>query len=62
MNKDSLKAAEDAAKQFLEKAKILRQYESRTEGNWIFGSRHSGAVRRASMDLTRALSDLRKPG
>lgn len=37
-----------------------------TDENWkpkglVVGTAASGAVRRASMDLTRALADLRKP-
>lgn len=29
-------------------------------GEWMSGPRETGAVRRASMDLTRALADLRR--
>lgn len=28
---------------------------------WLYGPRETGAVRRASMDVTRALADLRRP-
>lgn len=42
---------------------VAREEEERT-GYWVtkptYGSRLSGAVRRASMDLTRSLADLRR--
>ena len=46
------------AKRFYEKAKEL---DNEGEDMYYTGSALSGAVKRASMDLTRALSDLRKP-
>jgi hypothetical protein len=65
---DKLKVAEDEAYRFLDAAKKLRRYASQ-EGSYVLrnGSYYScapkqtGAVRRASMDLTRALAELRKP-
>ena len=33
----------------------------KTEPSVIYGSKETGAVRRASLDLTRALADLRRP-
>jgi hypothetical protein len=54
MNQDTLDEAVKAAKRFLELAENLEL--------GIVGTRASGAVKRASMDLTRALTDLRKPG
>lgn len=60
MNDATLNAAIVEAKRFLVRATKLQQ---RHEKNDIYrwqGSRESGAVRRASMDLTRALADLRK--
>ena len=43
----------------------LAEYERRMEEeearhNVLYGSREGGALRRASMDVTRALADLRK--
>jgi hypothetical protein len=29
--------------------------------NWLWGSKKTGALRRKSMDLTRALAEMRKP-
>ena len=59
MNVKTLKAAKEEAKKFLVK---VRELEEQTGMNpfYIHGSKLSGAVRRASMDLTRALSELRK--
>jgi hypothetical protein len=46
------------AKRFYEKAKEL---DKEGKDTYFTGSALSGAVKRASMDLTRALADLRKP-
>ena len=35
--------------------------EAKATADWINGSKQSGACRRASMDLTRALARMRKP-
>jgi len=40
---------------------ILTGDENWTPDGLVVGTAASGAVRRASMDLTRALADLRKP-
>lgn len=32
-----------------------------TQDCWITGTKKSGALRRASLDLSRSLSDMRKP-
>ena len=61
MTNDNLEAAITEAQRFLQRAKELRQ-ERRDEPYYsLVGTRASGACRRASMDLTRALADLRKP-
>jgi len=39
---------------------INRAFEALDEENRISGTKRSGALRRASMDLTRALAELRK--
>lgn len=63
MKFDKLAKAEKEAKRFLESIKKLRE---RTKENkyfvrhgYITGCAETGAVKRASMDLTRALADLR---
>jgi hypothetical protein len=59
MNTKTLQAAIIEAERFLDLARELQTKES---GDVYFiGSRISGATRRASMDLTRALADLRRP-
>ena len=55
MNTKTLAAAVREAKRFIEAAKAVR-----SDGEWINSSKESGAVKRASMDLTRALSEMRK--
>ena len=63
MNTKTINAARAEAKRFL-RALDEMQHAAQIEGNSYvtYGSKHSGAVRRASMDLTRALADLRRPG
>lgn len=56
----------DEAQRFIRAAKNAQDRIKREAANFkpdsyaIGGSRETGAVRRASMDLTRALADLRK--
>jgi len=66
MNRDALTAAVAEAERFIARAKSLpapKPYEyqgqSFTHDNF---PRQQGEIRRASMDLTRALADLRRPG
>ena len=58
MNPQTLKAAITEAERFLDLAKKLQPEFANGYHN---GSKTSGATRRASMDLTRALADLRRP-
>ena len=57
MTEEKLKAAEFEARRFLERIKTLRKVNA--EHQWT-NPKEYGAVRRASMDLTRALADLRR--
>jgi hypothetical protein len=66
MNVKKMRRAQDAAKEFL---RAIDAIDSRAERDkefqrmvGIVGYRETGAARRASMELTRALADLRKPG
>ena len=59
MNKDAVQAAVVEAQRFLRKVAELSKVESKPHRNWST-PRESGAVRRASLDLTRALADLRR--
>mgnify|MGYP001581689419 CR=1 FL=1 len=61
MNDTSLKKAESEAKRFL---KAASDWRAATKGDaypFLCGCKESGALRRCSMDLTRALADLRRP-
>lgn len=64
MDRKKLATAVAEAKRFIERAKALPEettYEhaGHTFTNYYF-PREQGAIRRASMDLTRALADLRR--
>ena len=52
--------AKDEAVRFIN-AVINLQMEEK-DSTTYYGSKLSGAVRRASLDLTRALAEMRKPG
>lgn len=58
MNARTLKAAITEAERFLD---LARELQSEFANGYYHGSKVSGATRRASMDLTRALADLRRP-
>lgn len=63
MNKAKIEACEKLCQEFLERAKALKNNENAISNLRIgFGSLESGALRRTSMDLTRALADLRRAG
>jgi len=63
MTIETLEAAIAEAERFLAAARRLRERElPRRHGDamFIWASKESGACRRASMDLTRTLADLRQ--
>jgi len=60
MTVTKLVAAMAEAERFLRLARELQDDGRKTFGGSFWPSRKSGAVRRASMDLTRALAELRK--
>jgi len=60
MNTRTLQAAIAEAERFLDLAREL-QAEQRGAAVYFTACKASGATRRASMDLTRALADLRRP-
>lgn len=60
MTPEKIRAAVAEAKRFLSAVKKLEAAEKESGG--YCNPRESGAARRASMDLTRALADLRRPG
>jgi hypothetical protein len=57
---EKLRAAMEAARSFLDRSESLLAYW-RDGGSVFTGSSTSGAVRRASMELTRKLSAYRRP-
>lgn len=58
MQPDKIKEAVLEAKRFLVKAELYHRAEKISE--WS-NPKEAGAMRRASLDLTRALADMRKP-
>ena len=60
MNKAKLETAMYEARRFLQKAAVLHELKTHS-GQYYYASKESGELRSASMDLTRALADLRKP-
>lgn len=60
MTEEKLKVAIAEAERFLAKAKALQDRRAKKDLYDFQGCKESGAMRRASLDLTRALSDLRR--
>ena len=58
MNARTLTAAITEAERFLD---LARELQPEFANGYHNGSKVSGATRRASMELTRALADLRRP-
>jgi hypothetical protein len=61
MNKVTMDRAKEEAKRFLKAISEMEQRFDADENAW-FGCVESGRLRRSSMDLSRALTDLRRPG
>jgi len=61
MDSTALAEAVSEAKRFLERANTLRNIAKTDKDVLWGGSPATSAVRRASMDLTRALAKLRRP-
>ena len=62
MRAENIEAAVAEAKRFIARAEALKARRKKDE--WLHdfqGCKESGAVRRASLDLTAALADMRKP-
>jgi hypothetical protein len=66
MNRQKLDKAIAEARRFIERGEKLITEQVRMEiitpgtGRWYWPPTHSGGIRRASMELTRALADLRR--
>lgn len=65
MTRDTLQAAISDAERFLKRATVLRgiwelhKTRTKTEPFYLDHTKEQAAVKRASMDLTRTLADLR---
>ena len=62
MNNETLNTAGIEAQRFLRAIESLKTAEQGNKASYYTNPKESGAVRRASMDLTRALAQMRKPG
>lgn len=67
MNSDKVKECEDFCKLFLKRANEWREATKPRKATWNNGEyipdapKESGALRRTSLDLTRALAEMRNP-
>jgi len=61
MTPEKTKQAVAEAKRFIAAAKALDERRAKRDIYDFQGCRESGALRRSSLDLTRALADLRRP-
>lgn len=62
MNQESVNAAVYEAKRFVRAAEAYIKAKRANERTYYTNPKESGACRRASLDLTRALAEMRKPG
>jgi len=62
VNNETLNTAAIEAQRFLRAINSLKSAEEGNKASYHTNPKESGAVRRASMDLTRALAEMRKPG
>jgi len=62
MEMQMLDVAISEAERFLKKAKRCKHSPAKTEYGYAYwDTKETGATKRSSMDLTRALADMRKP-
>jgi len=62
MNKYNIELVKDVANELLSRIKNLEDNARMVEDSgYYYSSKFTGAVRRQSMELTRALAELRKP-
>ena len=57
MTVTKIKAAIKEAKEFIERGNAVIK---ESDNNWIWGTQATGALKRSSMELTRALAEMRK--
>lgn len=58
MNLEAVKTAESEARRFLRRVQDMKE-KNKDQPSWV-PAKEKAAVKRASMDLTRALADLRR--
>lgn len=62
MTPETIRKAADAAKEFLARCKpVLGSTRKHQYGEWLNTGKDTGALRRQSLELSRALSEMRKP-
>ncbi len=62
MDKEKLNEAVFEAKRFLKRVDELKRKSNKEDKHYFWQPKETGAIRRASMDLTRSLASLRKHG
>lgn len=63
MNESTISEAKRIAQEFVNRANLVLKLESNDPTFHLeFGAKETAALRRTSMELTRALSRMRKPG
>jgi hypothetical protein len=60
MKLEKIKEAQSEAKRFLKRAEVYLKAEKEKVCEYNMIPKESGALRRSSLDLTRALADIRK--
>ena len=58
MNREQIRSAADLAEEF---ADLARRVSAGPDSQYICGTKLTGQLRRASLDLTRKLADMRRP-
>ena len=62
MKTASVTKAINEAKEFIKRAEsLLEEEKTKSCFSWLYGTKSTGAVRRQSLELTRALAEMRKP-
>lgn len=61
MNRKTVAAAVKEAREFIRRAEAWEKEGVSSVGEYVYASRKGGDLRRQSMELTRALTEMRKP-
>ena len=60
MKKRTIREARKEAIEFVARAEDLLKHDETPDDMWLIGTKRTSALRRASMELTRALAAMRK--